>query len=222
MASLNPVLTVGDQLVETLRSKLELDRNAALSRAEELFDRVGIPSARARLKAYAHQLSGGMAQRAMIAIAIAGNPRLLLADEPTTALDVSVQDQVLLLLEELRLASGMSMILVSHDMGVIAQSCDRVAVMYAGSILEQGTVDEVLRSPRHPYTQMLLGAVPSLEPNVERKQLAAIAGQLPDLASLPPGCPFAARCAHVRPECVEVPMVLDAPDGAHSSACPFV
>jgi peptide/nickel transport system ATP-binding protein len=222
MASLNPVLSVGDQLVETLRAKQALSRRAATERSAELLDRVGIRPARERLGSYAHQLSGGQAQRVMIALAIAGNPKLLLADEPTTALDVSVQDQVLSLLEEIRMASGMSMIIVSHDMGVIARSCDRVAVMYAGSILERGTVDEVLRAPRHPYTRMLLGAVPTLEPNVQRRPLASIVGQLPDLATLGNGCPFAARCPHARPECSEVPVVLDVAGDGHGSACPFV
>ncbi len=222
MASLNPVLSIGDQLSETLRMKLGLSKRDAMSRAEELLNRVGISPARRRLKAYPHQLSGGMAQRVMIALAIAGNPKVLLADEPTTALDVSVQDQVLSLLEELRLESGMSMIIVSHDMGVIARSCDSVAVMYGGSLLERGSVDEVLREPRHPYTRMLLGAIPALRPNVERRQLASIAGQLPDLASLTGGCPFAARCAFVRDDCSRIPVMLDAEAGAHGSACPFV
>ena len=222
MASLNPVLSVGDQLSETLRYKAGLKGRAAMERAEAMLERVGIRPAKARLRSYAHQLSGGMAQRVMIALAIAGNPRLLLADEPTTALDVSVQDQVLSLLEELRLETGMAMVIVSHDLGVIARSCDRVAVMYAGSLLEQGTVDEVLRSPRHPYTRMLLATIPSLRPNADRSPLTSIGGQLPDLATLRGGCPFAARCAYRRDACDDIPVVLDAPDGSHGSACPFV
>jgi oligopeptide/dipeptide ABC transporter ATP-binding protein len=222
MTSLNPVLSVGDQLSETLRHKSGLDKHAAVQRAEALLERVGIRPARARLRSYAHQLSGGMAQRVMIALAIAGNPKLLLADEPTTALDVSVQDQVLSLLEELRIETGMGMVIVSHDLGVIARSCDRVAVMYAGSLLERGTVDEVLRSPRHPYTRMLLATIPSLRPNADRRPLTSIGGQLPDLTTLHGGCPFAARCAHHRDACDDIPVVLDAPDDAHGSACPFV
>ncbi len=221
-ASLNPVLSIGDQLSETLRVKVGLNRRAAISRAAELLDRVGIRPARARLNAYPHQFSGGMAQRAMIALATAANPRFLLADEPTTALDVSVQDQILSLLEDLRLETGMGMIIVSHDLGVIARTSDDVAVMYAGHLLERGTVDEVLRQPRHPYTRMLLATVPSLRPNVERKLLPTIAGQLPDLAGLGNGCPFASRCSFVRPACADVPMVLDAPIQGHGSACPFV
>jgi oligopeptide/dipeptide ABC transporter ATP-binding protein len=220
--SLNPVLSIGDQLSEALRANVGLKRGAATSRAEELLERVGIRSARARLRAYPHEISGGMAQRVMIALAICANPKLLLADEPTTALDVSVQDQILSLLEDLRLEKGMSMVIVSHDLGVIARACDTVAVMYAGRILERGTVDEVLRKPRHPYTRMLLATIPKLQPNTERKLLVTISGQLPDLASTARGCPFAPRCEYVRPDCAAVPMVVDAPGRTHRSACPFV
>jgi peptide/nickel transport system ATP-binding protein len=220
--SLNPVLSIGDQLSETLRVNAGLKRAAATSRAEELLERVGIRPARARLRAYPHEISGGMAQRVMIALAICANPRLLLADEPTTALDVSVQDQILSLLEDLRLEKGMSMLIVSHDLGVIARACDNVAVMYAGRILERGTVDEVLRQPRHPYTRMLLATIPRLQPNAERRLLVTISGQLPDLASTARGCPFEPRCEYRRPDCAAVPMVVDAPGRAHGSACPFV
>jgi oligopeptide/dipeptide ABC transporter ATP-binding protein len=222
MASLNPVLSVGDQLSEVIRVKLRLGRGAAMDRAAELFDRVGIQSPRTRLRAYPHQFSGGMAQRVMIAMAIATHPRLLLADEPTTALDVSVQDQVLDLLEDLRQAESMSMVIVSHDIGVIARTCDVVVVMYAGRVLERGTVDEVLRRTRHPYTRMLLATVPSLRPNVEGQRLASIGGQLPDLATLSGGCPFAQRCAQALPSCSTLPIALDQPIGLHASACPVV
>jgi oligopeptide/dipeptide ABC transporter ATP-binding protein len=163
-----------------------------------------------------------MAQRVMIAIAIATRPRLLLADEPTTALDVSVQEQVLDLLEDLRREEGMSMIIVSHDIGVIARSCDLVVVMYAGKVLERGAVDEVLHRPRHPYTRMLLATVPSLRPNVTGQRLASIAGQLPDLATLTGGCPFAPRCAHVLPSCTTLDIALDQPAEGHGSACPVM
>jgi len=220
MASLNPVLTVGDQLSELLSAKAGLGRKAAWGRAGELLDRVGIRSATARLRSYPHQFSGGMAQRVMIAMAIGAGPRLLLADEPTTALDVSVQDQVLALLEDLRLETAMSMIVVSHDIGVIARACDDVVVMYAGMLLERGAVSEVLRQPRHPYTRMLLSTVPTLEPNVSRRRLETIAGQLPDLATLTHGCPFAPRCAFARPACDDLDVTLDA--APHASACPFV
>ena len=222
MSSLNPVLSIGDQLTETLRVKVGLSRRAASSRAQELLHRVGIRPAAARLRAYPHHFSGGMAQRVMIALALAANPRLLLADEPTTALDVSIQDQILSLLDELRVETGMAMIIVSHDLGVIARACDDVAVMYAGRILERGRVDKVLRQPRHPYTRMLLATIPSLRPNVEGRPLAAIAGHLPDLAALPPGCPFAPRCAFAQTRCGSVSMRLDAEGRAHASACPYV
>jgi oligopeptide/dipeptide ABC transporter ATP-binding protein len=222
MASLNPVLSVGDQLTEVIRVKLRVDRRTATMRAVELFERVGIHPAASRLRAYPHQFSGGMAQRVMIAIAIATRPRLLLADEPTTALDVSVQEQVLDLLEDLRREEGMSMIIVSHDIGVIARSCDLVVVMYAGKVLERGAVDEVLHRPRHPYTRMLLATVPSLRPNVTGQRLASIAGQLPDLATLTGGCPFAPRCAHVLPSCTTLDIALDQPAEGHGSACPVM
>jgi oligopeptide/dipeptide ABC transporter ATP-binding protein len=220
MASLNPVLTVGDQLSEVIRVKLGLGRRAAQDRAAELFERVGIHPARTRLRAYPHQFSGGMAQRVMIAIAISTHPRLLLADEPTTALDVSVQDQVLDLLEDLRREEGMSMIIVSHDIGVVARTCDAVAVMYAGTLLERGTVDAVLRRPRHPYTRMLLATVPSMRPNVEGTRLTSIAGQLPDLATLTTGCPFAPRCGQALPSCSSLEIALDEAADGHASACP--
>jgi peptide/nickel transport system ATP-binding protein len=222
MASLNPVLTIGDQLSESLRLKAGLGRKAAEDRAVSLLDRVGIPSARARMRAHPHEFSGGMAQRVMIAIAIGPNPKLLLADEPTTALDVSVQDQILTLLEDLRVETGMAMVIVSHDLGVIARACDDVMAMYAGRLLERGTVDEVLRAPRHPYTRLLLATIPSLRPNVDRTQLATIAGTMPDLADVVRGCPFASRCGFVRPDCETVPMTLDEPSPMHGSACPFV
>jgi oligopeptide/dipeptide ABC transporter ATP-binding protein len=222
MASLNPVLTVGDQLSETLRLKMGLGRKAAEDRAVGLLDRVGIPSARARMRAHPHEFSGGMAQRVMIAIALGPNPKLLLADEPTTALDVSVQDQILTLLEDLRAETGMAIVIVSHDLGVIARACDDVMAMYAGRLLERGTVDEVLREPRHPYTRLLLATIPSLRPNINRTQLATITGTMPNLADVVLGCPFASRCEFVRPGCEAVPMTLDAPSPMHGSACPFV
>jgi oligopeptide transport system ATP-binding protein len=219
MASLNPVLSVGDQLAEVLRHKVGLSRRAATDRAAALFERVGIRPARSRLRAYPHQFSGGMAQRVMIAMAIAASPRLLLADEPTTALDVSIQAQVLDLLEDLRDEFGMSMILVSHDVGVIARASDTVAVMYAGRLLEHGSAEAVLRTPRHPYTAMLLETVPSIDPSAGQARMRTIAGQLPDLATVGPGCPFEPRCPIARQECATLPIMLD--DREHASACPF-
>jgi peptide/nickel transport system ATP-binding protein/oligopeptide transport system ATP-binding protein len=221
-ACLNPVFTVGNQIVETLTIKAGLSKADAQQRAVELLDRVGIPSPKERLKLYPHQLSGGMRQRIMIAIAIATQPRLLLADEPTTALDVTIQDQILMLLAELKQERQMSMILVSHDVGVIAQQSDLIAVMYAGKILECGRAVDVIERPRHPYTRGLLAAVPTLDAPGQRQPLQSIPGQPPSLADLPPGCPFQARCAFVRPECAAIPVTLDRVMPEHGSACPFV
>jgi oligopeptide/dipeptide ABC transporter ATP-binding protein len=215
------VLTIGDQLKETLRLGGEASPQRLESRAIELLDRVGIASAASRLRDYPHQLSGGMRQRVMIALAIATGPRLLLADEPTTALDVTIQDQILALLAGIRRESGMAMILVSHDVGVIARDADEIAVMYAGRIVEHGPAQAVLKRPRHPYTRGLLAAIPGLEPRRAGVPLVPIAGQPPDLADLPPGCSFAPRCSQARPACSEVPMVLDAAPPEHASACPF-
>jgi oligopeptide/dipeptide ABC transporter ATP-binding protein len=218
-ACLNPVFTVEDQLVETLRIKLNMPAREAQRQAVALLEHVGIPSPEQRLKLFPHQLSGGMRQRIMIAIAIASQPKLLLADEPTTALDVTIQDQILNLLASLREETGMSVILVSHDVGVVA---DMVAVMYAGRIMEYGTAAEVIHSPRHPYTRGLLAAVPALEAAGGRHALTSIPGQPPSLAKLPPGCPFQPRCPFVRAECASIPVKLDRAYPEHRSACPFV
>lgn len=219
---LNPVFTVEDQIVETLKVKLGMSANEAHLRAVELLDHVGIPSPEQRLKLYPHQLSGGMRQRIMIAIAIASEPRLLLADEPTTALDVTIQDQILNLLARLREETGMSIILVSHDVGVVAQNSDVVAIMYAGKIMECGRTREVINTPRHPYTRGLLTAVPTLEHAGERQPLTSIPGQPPNLAELPIGCPFQPRCPFVRAECASISVELDRSYPEHGSACPFV
>ncbi len=220
-ACLNPVLMVGDQLRETLRAKLKISSGEAKHRSIELLDHVGIPSPEQRLGLYPHQLSGGMRQRVMIAIAIACQPQLLLADEPTTALDVTIQDQILTLLAELQRETGMAVILVSHDVGVVAQNCDTVAVMYAGRIMEYGAAQAVMRSPRHPYTRGLLAAVPTLDRPGERQTLASIPGQPPNLAALPPGCPFQPRCPLAREACATIPVELDRRYPEHGSACPF-
>jgi oligopeptide/dipeptide ABC transporter ATP-binding protein len=221
-ASLNPVQPVGTQIAEVLRLKLGLGRSEARARAVELLRSVGIPSPTERAREYPHQLSGGMRQRVMIAMAVAPGPGLLLADEPTTALDVTVQEQILSLLMQLQEESGMAMILVSHDLGVIAQTCDDAAVMYAGYVVERGPTDAVINSPRHPYTRALLAAELVFEPLQSRSRLETIGGQVPDLGDLPPGCPFQARCLHARPECREVPMTLDRPAHEHGSTCPIV
>lgn len=193
MTALNPVLRVREQIDEALSRHSKLDRAARRGRAIELMRLVGIPAPERRLSEYPHQFSGGMRQRILIAIALACEPRVLLADEPTTALDVTVQDQILQLLRGLQRRLGMSMILVSHDLGVIAQMCDRVAVMYAGQIVEHGPTDHVIRAPRHPYTQALLASV--LEMDREEQELPSIPG-LPPVVSLPwPTCRFYDRCA---------------------------
>ncbi len=190
-ACLNPVFTIGNQLTETLRRRAGLGKREARSRALELLDRVGLPSPERRLGAYPHELSGGMRQRVMIAIAIATRPKLLLADEPTTALDVTTQEQILALLKEVQAEEGMAIVLVSHDLGVIAETCDEVIVMYAGRMVEAGLDRAVMRSPRHPYTRGLIDAMPSLEVSGEEPP-APIPGQPPNLAELPAGCPVPA------------------------------
>jgi len=218
---LNPVFTVGDQIVETLRKRAGLGKADAHRRAVELLDRVGVPSPERRLDAYPHQLSGGMRQRVMIAIAISTQPKLLLADEPTTALDVTIQEQILSLLMDFQQENGMAIVLVSHDLGVISETCDEVVVMYAGRRLEAGLREAVMGHARHPYTRGLIQAVPSLEVSEEPPPVP-IPGQPPNLADLPPGCPFQPRCEFARPECRSVPMTLDADLAGHGSACPFV
>ena len=218
---LNPVYTIGEQIAETLRVKLGLSGRAARDRATELLDHVGIPAAKARLGSYPHELSGGMRQRVMIAIAIACRPRLLLADEPTTALDVTIQDQILALLAELQHEFGMAMVLVSHDLGVVAQNCDSVAVMYAGYVVEDAPAEALFRNPRHPYTAALLKALPTIRTTGPRKRLYQISGQTPDLAQLPAGCPFRPRCPAARDACAEVTMEPLLVGEAHLTACPF-
>ena len=197
MTALNPTLTIGTQIVEVLRRHLGLDHAVARRRAAELLDEVGIPRANERLDDYPHHFSGGMRQRVVIAIAIACEPRLLIADEPTTALDVTVQAQVLDLLDDLRREREMAMILITHNMGVVAESADEVAVMYAGQIVEQTNAEELFDHPEHPYTEALLGALPQLEDEGGRQgRLTSIPGRPPDLVGLPDGCRFAPRCPY--------------------------
>ena len=217
MSALNPVLTVGEQIKETLREHRTLAGSAIDAHAVELLELVGIPSARERLGSYPHQFSGGMRQRVMIAIALASNPQLLLADEPTTALDVTIQDQILKLLLRLKDQLGMGVILVTHDLGVVAQTCDRVAVMYAGRIVEVASVAEIFRQPRHAYTLGLLNSIPGA--GASRRPLLPIPGAPPDLADLPPGCPFAPRCAYVTDACLAQRPPLVPLQGNRQSAC---
>jgi oligopeptide/dipeptide ABC transporter ATP-binding protein len=206
MTSLNPTLTIGTQITETLRRHLDLSKNAARKRAVELLEEVQIPNAAGRLDDYPHRYSGGMRQRVMIAIALSCNPGLLIADEPTTALDVTVQAQILDLLEELRESHDMAMILITHDMGVVAEAADEIAVMYAGQIVEQASALDLFDNPEHPYTEALLGALPQIEGEGAREgRLTAIPGRPPDLLEPPVGCRFAPRCpyANQRDGCSE-------------------
>ncbi|MCS6780815.1 MAG: ABC transporter ATP-binding protein [Geminicoccaceae bacterium] len=199
MTSLNPVFTIGDQLAETLRHHERLGRRAARARAVELLARVGIPAPAERLDSYPHELSGGMRQRVMIAIALACNPKVLLADEPTTALDVTIQAQILDLLERLQAELGMAVVIITHDLGIVAEFAHRVLVMYAGRVIEEGPVAAIFDTPAHPYTRGLLASLPDLEGESER--LVPIPGNVPVLAELPPGCRFAPRCGLALPAC---------------------
>ena len=217
MTALNPVLTVGQQILENLLEHKHLRGKAALERAAELLDLTGIPSPRARLSDYPHQFSGGMRQRAMIAIALASEPKLLLADEPTTALDVTIQDQILRLLLRLRDELSMSVILVTHDLGVVAQACDRVAVMYGGRLMETAGVNELFSRPRHAYTLGLLSSLPDV--GAHRQPLRPIPGGPPDLQNLPAGCAFAPRCTYVTGACLGAEPPLQSVEPGHDSAC---
>ena len=201
LTSLNPLHTVGHQLVETVRTHLPLSAAQARERALELLAQAGVPAPQARLGQYPHELSGGLRQRVVIALALAGEPQLVIADEPTTALDVALQAQIIRMLRDVTLARGASVMLISHDMGVIAETCDRVAVMYAGRIVEIGPVDEIVRRPVHPYTAGLMASVPSLHD--EGGRLAQIAGSLPRLDEIPPGCAFHPRCPKASQKCVD-------------------
>jgi oligopeptide/dipeptide ABC transporter ATP-binding protein len=217
MTSLNPVWPIGDQVTEGLRVFGGLSARAARARGIELLGRVGIPSPERRFDDYPFQWSGGMLQRAVIAMAMAAEPRLLFADEPTTALDVTIQDQILALLLELQERTAMTLVLVSHDLAVVAETCDRIAVMYAGRIVETAPAKAIFETPRHPYTLGLLGSIPHLSPGASR--LKPIPGQPPDLARLGSGCPFAPRCAFVTPDCKATPIRLAAVGAGHLSAC---
>ncbi|MCD6400689.1 MAG: ABC transporter ATP-binding protein [Anaerolineales bacterium] len=218
MTSLNPVLTIGLQLTEGLRLHQGLSEKEALERAGALLDMVGIPMAKQRLGDYPHQFSGGMRQRAMIAMALSCNPSLLIADEPTTALDVTIQAQIIDLVKQLREQLGQALIWITHDLGVIAGLAQRVAVMYAGSFIEFGSVKEIYHNPHHPYTVGLLGSLP--RPDTTRKdKLYSIKGEPPDLLEIPPGCPFYPRCTYAVERCkYENPSLESIGDG-HQVAC---
>jgi oligopeptide/dipeptide ABC transporter ATP-binding protein len=220
MTSLNPVHRIGHQIAETLRLHLKLSRKVANESAVTLLTQVGIPSPRLRARNYPFQLSGGMRQRAMIAIALACGPELLLADEPTTGLDVTIQAQILDLLAELQRMRQMGMILVTHDLGVVATRTDRIMVMYAGRVVELASTRSLFANVRMPYTEALLGSIPRVE-SPSHAHLAAIPGRPPDLARLPPGCPFSPRCSYATEQCntEPPPLVADANDPNHFYAC---
>jgi oligopeptide/dipeptide ABC transporter ATP-binding protein len=218
MTSLNPVLTVGAQLREAIDEHLDLDRKAATRRAVELLDQVGIPSAADRLRNYPHQFSGGMRQRVMIAMALACEPKLLIADEPTTALDVTIQAQILDLLRDLVADRGTSLVLITHDLGVVAGMCERVQVMYAGTLVEQGTASELFATPRHPYTLGLLQSVPRLDTG-RAQPLLPIPGAPRNMLSEPSSCPFAPRCRNRIERCTAELPQLTPLDTGQRAAC---
>lgn len=218
MTSLNPVLTVGFQITEPLKLHLGLSDNEARKRAAELLDLVGIPEARQRLDDYPHQFSGGMRQRAMIAMALSCNPLILIADEPTTALDVTIQAQIVELVKRLRDKLGMAIIWITHDLGVVAGLAERVNVMYAGSLIETGPVKMIYSNPRHPYTVGLLGSLPAIKRTPGMK-LYSIQGEPPDLVGLPPGCPFFPRCTFSVEQCQYETPSLDEFEHEHKIAC---
>jgi len=217
MTSLNPVFRVGDQIAESVERHLGVNRDEARERVVELFGTVGIPSPERRVREYPHQMSGGMRQRVMIAMALACKPKLLIADEPTTALDVTIQAQILELIKELKRTENMAVIMITHDLGVIAEVAQSVAVMYAGKIVERAPVDELFASPQHPYTQGLLGSIPS--PDKLGRRLEVIRGVVPHPLNLPPGCTFAPRCPKRMEVCDSAFPALEATGTTHDAAC---
>lgn len=216
LTSLNPLYTVGQQITETILAHLSLTPNQALIRAIELLEATGIPAARERINHYPHQFSGGMRQRVVIALALAAEPKLIVADEPTTALDVSIQAQIIELLKRLCREQGTAVMLITHDMGVIAETADRVVVMYAGRVIEVGAVQDVIHHPQHPYTVGLMGSIPSMV--AHQKRLTQIDGSMPRLDAIPSGCAFNPRCERVMSICrTERPELMEA--GASQAAC---
>lgn len=217
MSSLNPVFTVGNQLMEAIIEHTSLRKKAAFEHAVTMLRKVGIARAQEIMHEYPHQLSGGMRQRVMIAMALACDPKLLIADEPTTALDVTIQAQILELMQQLKQELQTAIIMITHDLGVVAEVCDRVVVMYAGRVVEEGEVKEIFRNPKHPYTIGLMRSIPSL--TEERKRLYAIKGTVPQPEQMPGGCRFAPRCEFAKPECLEQqPPKVDL-NGQHSTSC---
>ena len=216
MSSLNPALRIGEQIAESVRVHQGLSRDAARARAHEMLEKVRIPAAEKRLDEYPHQLSGGMRQRAMIAMALANDPALLIADEPTTALDVTIQAQILDLMRGLTSDTDAALIMITHDLGVVAEMADKVAVMYAGRIVEAGSAAQIFDDPQHPYTLGLMRSMPAL--GGERERLVTIPGSVPSPADMPSGCRFAARCPFAGPDCTRLPRLAEVTPG-HSVAC---
>ncbi|MFN3431102.1 MAG: ABC transporter ATP-binding protein [Candidatus Sericytochromatia bacterium] len=216
MTSLNPVLTIGDQIMEVLILHQHLNKSDAKKKAIEMLDRVGIPGAASRIDDYPHQFSGGMRQRVVIAMALCCEPDLLIADEPTTALDVTIQAQILDLMRDIRDRNNAAIMMITHDLGVVAELCDSVAVMYAGKVVEYTDVDTIFKNPQHPYTQGLLNSIPDL--GKSQKRLTPIEGQPPSLSKLPPGCSFAPRCPHQWAKCNEAPK-LETVEPGHLVRC---
>ncbi|HTZ38335.1 MAG TPA: ABC transporter ATP-binding protein [Stellaceae bacterium] len=221
MTSLNPVYTVGEQIAEVIRRHQDVNRREAMDRAIEMLRLVHVPAPERRVRDYPHQLSGGMRQRVMIAMALACSPELLIADEPTTALDVTIQAQILDLLGEMKARFGMAIMLITHAMGVVAETAQRVAVMYAGKVVEEAPVEALFAHPLHPYTQGLIRSIPRLEntANGRKRRLEAIAGTVPSLLHPPPGCRFAPRCAFASAACTAEMPPLRAVEGDHKVAC---
>ena len=218
MTSLNPVFTVGDQISEAVMVHQKTTKEQAKKRAIEMLSLVGIPQPQSRYDAYPHEMSGGMRQRVMIAMALSCSPEVLIADEPTTALDVTIQAQILELMKDLRDRTHMGLLLITHDLGVVAEMCDDVAVMYAGQIVEQADVIKLFQDPKHPYTQGLIASIPKLSTDPDQR-LNVIQGTVPNLLRLPPGCRFAGRCPHVMPICREVDPILGTLDDGRKVRC---
>ena len=219
MTALNPVFTIGSQMSDVLCRHQRLSRRAARLKAIDWLNRVGIADAGARVDAYPHQLSGGMRQRVMIAMALSCRPRLLIADEPTTALDVTIQAQVLELMRTLVREEGVAMLLITHDLGVVAETCDRVHVMYCGRVVEQASTRALFAAPRHPYTRGLLECLPRIDGAAVGGRLPTIPGTVPELSKLPPGCAFAPRCPRVQADCEQAPPPVRALQADHLAAC---
>jgi oligopeptide/dipeptide ABC transporter ATP-binding protein len=220
MTSLNPVLTIGEQIIETLLRHTSLSRKKAREKSFRLLEQVEIPSPKQKLDQYPHQLSGGMRQRAMIAMALSCSPRILIADEPTTALDVLIQAQILSLLKRIKNDTQMSILLITHDLGVVAEVAERVMVMYAGEIVESGLVDDIFRSPLHPYTLGLMESIPKLETTQQKlPKLKEISGMMPSLLQVPTGCPFHPRCSAAETRCKTDKPKLKKISQTHSVSC---